>query len=117
MNGPVAARGDVWLADLDEGRGREQAGMRPVVIVSATEIGAGPGDLAVIVPLTTTHRAGQPLHVELAPPDGGTRRHSYAMTEQIRSVSRGRLLRRWGAVEERTMAAIDHRLRVLLDLG
>ena len=27
-------RGDIWLADLDPTRGREQAGRRPVFIVS-----------------------------------------------------------------------------------
>ena len=117
MNGPAAARGDVWLADLDEGRGHEQAGVRPVLVVSASEIGTGPGDLAVVVPLTTTFRAAQPLHVAIEPPDGGTRQASYAMTEQIRAVSRERLLRHWGAIDDDTMERVDHRLRVLLDLG
>ena len=116
MSAPDAARGEVWLADLDEGRGREQAGVRPVLVVSATELGTGPSGLAVVVPLTTTHRPGQPLHVELLPPDGGTRRVSYAMTEQLRAVSRTRLVRRWGAVADPAMARVEHRLRALLDL-
>jgi mRNA interferase MazF len=113
---PDAVRGDIWLADLDEGRGREQQGVRPVLIVSATELGAGPSGLAVIVPLTTTHRPGLPLHVPITPPDGGTRRESYAMTEQIRAVSRHRLLEPWGAVDADTMRQVERRLLVLLDL-
>ncbi|MGI9116901.1 MAG: type II toxin-antitoxin system PemK/MazF family toxin [Gaiellales bacterium] len=116
MSTAEAARGEVWLADLAEGRGREQSGVRPVLVVSATEIGTGPGDLAVIVPLTTTHRPGQALHVSIEPPDGGTRRASYAMVEQIRAVSRARLLRRWGAIGDGTMAQVDFRLSALLDL-
>jgi len=116
VSAPDAMRGDVWLADLDEGRGREQAGVRPVLVVSATEIGTGPSDLAVIVPLTTTYRPGLPLHVPVTPPDGGTRRASYAMTEQIRAVSRHRLLEPWGAVDAETLRQVDRRLLVVLDL-
>lgn len=116
MTAPEAMRGDVWLADLGEGRGHEQSGVRPVLVVSASEIGTGPGGLAVIVPLTTTHRPAQPLHVGVMPPEGGTRRPSYVMSEQVRAVSRNRLLRHWGAIDDRTMDAVDHRLRVVLDL-
>ncbi|MFM7245942.1 MAG: type II toxin-antitoxin system PemK/MazF family toxin [Actinomycetota bacterium] len=116
MSAPRAARGEVWLVDLDAGHGREQAGVRPVLVVSATELGSGPSGLAIVVPLTTTHRPTQPLHVAVRPPDGGTRRVSYAMTEQIRAVSRTRLMRRWGAVSGPTMARVEHRLRVVLDL-
>ena len=60
MSAPRAARGEVWLADLDAGHGREQAGVRPVLVVSATELGSGPSGLAIVVPLTTTHRPTQP---------------------------------------------------------
>lgn len=116
MSATRAIRGEVWLAELDEGHEREQAGVRPVLVVSASELGTGPSGLAVVVPLTTTHRPTQPLHVEVRPPDGGTRRVSYVMTEQIRAVSRARLMRRWGAVSAPTMAAVEYRLRVLLDL-
>ncbi|MFM9123769.1 MAG: type II toxin-antitoxin system PemK/MazF family toxin, partial [Actinomycetota bacterium] len=33
MSAPRAARGEVWLADLDAGHGREQEGVRPVLVV------------------------------------------------------------------------------------
>ncbi len=116
MSIPDAVRGDVWLADLDEGRGREQSGIRPVLVVSATEVGTGRGELAVVLPLTTTHRPEQPLHVEVVTPEGGTRHTSYVMTEQIRSISRGRLLEHWGSVSHATMGRVEYRLRTLLDL-
>ena len=45
-------RGEVWLADLDPTRDREQAGRRPVLIVSEDLFNHGPADLVIICPLT-----------------------------------------------------------------
>jgi mRNA-degrading endonuclease toxin of MazEF toxin-antitoxin module len=38
------------------------------------------------------------------------------MTEQIRAVSRHRLLEPWGAVDAETLRQVDRRLLVVLDL-
>jgi mRNA-degrading endonuclease toxin of MazEF toxin-antitoxin module len=47
-------------------------------------------DLVVAVPFTTRRR-GVPTHVEVRPPAGGLRDLSFAMCEQIRSLSTERL--------------------------
>jgi len=44
-------RGDIWIVDLDPTRGREQPGLRPVLILSRAEFNAL--GLAVIAPITT----------------------------------------------------------------
>jgi mRNA interferase MazF len=111
----VAARGEIWVVDLDPTRGREQRGTRPALVVSADQINNGPAQLVVIVPLTTTER-GVPLHVRIEPPNGGVRELSFAMCEMVRSVSTARLTRSWGKVDARTMAVVEDRLRILLDL-
>ena len=111
----MAARGEIWVVDLDPTRGREQRGTRPALIVSADQINNGPAQLAVIVPLTTTERR-VPLHVRIEPPDGGVREVSFAMCEMVRSVSTSRLVRRWGRLDEQTMRVVEDRLRILLDV-
>ena len=111
----MAARGEIWVVDLDPTRGREQRGTRPALVVSANQINQGPAQLAVVVPLTTTER-GVPLHVRIDLPDGGARDVSFAMCEMVRSVSIERLARRWGRVDARTIAIVEDRLRILLDL-
>ena len=63
-------RGDIWLADLDPTRGREQAGRRPVLIVSVGAFNESKAGLVVVIPLTSTAR-GIPWHVAVVPPDGG----------------------------------------------
>lgn len=44
-------RGDIWLVTLDPTEGREQRGMRPVLIVSASEFNEAT-KLPVVVPIT-----------------------------------------------------------------
>lgn len=108
-------RGEVWNVQLDPTRGREQRGSRPALVVSHNTFNKGPAELVVIVPLTGTFR-GIPLHVEIKPPEGGVKKTSYAKCEDVRSVSKERLTRRWGSVSPATLAAVADRLRVLLDL-
>lgn len=107
----VPGYGEVWLADLDPTAGREQAGLRPVLVVSPTRFNRG--DLVLAVPFTRTDR-GSPLHVRVEPPEGGVRAPSFAMCEQVRALSRRRLRQRWGIVEPGTQRAVAGCLRRLL---
>jgi mRNA interferase MazF len=113
MTTPI--RGDVWLADLDPTRGREQAGKRPVLIVSTDRFNQGPAELVVVVPITSKGK-GIPWHVRITPPDGGVKTASHAMCEMVRCISRERLVKKWGAASDETMFAVDERLRILLEL-
>lgn len=108
-------RGEVWNVDLDPTRGREQQGSRPALVVSHNTFNRGSAELVIVVPLTGTHR-GIPLHVTIEPPEGGVKKTSYAKCEDVRSVSKERLSKRWGAVTPPTLAAVSDRLRILLDL-
>jgi mRNA interferase MazF len=108
-------RGDVWMVGLDPVRGREQAGLRPCLVVSVDLFNHGPSELAIVLPLTSKDKA-QPLHVPIDPPEGGLRLRSFAKCEDVRSVSRDRLGRRLGSVSRATLAAVEERLRILLEL-
>jgi mRNA interferase MazF len=109
------ARGEVWLADLSPTRGREQAGRRPVLIVSEDLFNRGPAGLAIILPMTSTVRP-IPSHVAVSPPEGGLKSKSAVLCEAIRSISTDRLVQRRGAVAPHTLARIEDRLRILLRL-
>lgn len=111
----MASRGEVWLVDLNPTRGREQAGTRPAVVVSAEEFNRGPAGLVIIVPMTTRER-GIPLHVPLDPPEGGLDRRSFIKCEDVRSVSDQRLVRRFGVLSRETLALVADRLRIVLDV-
>jgi mRNA interferase MazF len=108
-------RGEIWHVNLDPTKGREQRGVRPALVVSHNSFNRGAAELVVVVPLTSTFR-GIPLHVKIDPPEGGVKNTSYAKIEDVRSVSKERLAKRWGSVSAATLAAVADRLRVLLDL-
>ena len=107
----IPAYGEIWLADLNPVRGREQRGRRPVLVVSPDRLNRGP--LLIAVPFTRTAR-GTPFHVPVEPPEGGLRDVSYAMCEQVRTLSRERLSRPWGEVSTSTMGEVARRLHLLM---
>jgi mRNA interferase MazF len=111
----LASRGEIWIAELDPVRGREQAGTRPVLIVSTDDFNHGPARLVVAVPLTTRDRR-VPLRVQIDPPDGGVKERSFAICESARSISTSRLVANWGTVAPRTLDRVRDSLRILLDL-
>ena len=116
MSGTVfPQRGEVWLADLDPTQGHEQAGRRPVVVVSVDPFNAGRSGLVVVLPLTS-HVRQLPLHVSVSPPEGGLRVPSVILCDAVRSIDRSRLIDWWGMLEAETLALVEDGLRRLFGL-
>ena len=88
--------GQVWWARPDPSVGREQAARRPVMIVAGSDYLELMTTLALVVPLTTTDR-GWPNHVPIQG-QVDLSGQSFAMSEQVRVVSRDRLDRLAGTV-------------------
>lgn len=107
-------RGAVVWATLSPTAGPEQGGRRPVVVVASDRYLEVVTMLSIVVPVTTVDR-GWPNHVPLNGPTG-LDRPSWAMTEQPRTVDRGRLPAVVGHVDAATEAAIDVWLRDFLAL-
>ena len=102
----------VW-ADPDPTRGSEQAKSRPFVIVSVDQLNGSRLALSIAVPLTRTDFSSS-LHVEIRPPEGGLRERSFAMPEQLRTLSHERVARRLGTLRPATLAELLRRCRLLL---
>lgn len=111
----VPARGEIWLADLNPVRGREQAGMRPCLVISVDPFNQSPAGLVIVLPMTSRNK-GIRSHVAVMPPVGGVREASYVKCEDVRSISVERLVSRWGAVKPDTLRGIEDRLRILMGL-
>ncbi len=108
-------RGEVWLADLGSTRGHEQAGQRPVLVLSVDPFNQGPAGLVIVLPVTSKQR-GVPAHVPVAPPEGGLKSASVILCDAIRSITKDRLMKRWGAASATTLATVEDRVRILLGL-
>jgi len=112
---PSAARGEIWLADLSPVRGHEQAGRRPVLVVSVDAFNQSRAELVVVIPITSTLRP-IPFHIVVHPPEGGLTNPSALLCEAVRSISKDRLVTRRGSVLSATIAQVEDRLRVLMGL-
>jgi len=84
-------------------------------VISVDGFNYGPAGLVVIIPLTTKKK-GIPFHVEIRPPEGGVSRPSFIKCEDLRSVAKERLVKPWGRVAPSTLAEVEDRLRLLMDL-
>ncbi len=110
-------RGDVFDARLNPTEGSEQAGIRPVIIVSRNAINKN-SPIIVIVPLTGAKnvRRSYPNNVPIAKGEGGLTVNSVALGGQVRAISKSRLLRKRGMLSEGTVQQLDQALRITLDL-
>lgn len=105
-------------ADFDPVEGSEQAGIRPALIVSRE---AANRSLSVVVVLPLTSRKpGRIVHIgEISLPsgEGGLPNESIAMCQQIRTISKSRLLGSYGTItDEATRENVREALRIHLDL-
>lgn len=108
-------RGEVWMLNFDPTRGHEQAGTRPALILSVDVFNAGPAGLVIVLPITSRSK-GVRSHVAVQPPEGGLSVVSYIKCEDVRSVAKERLHRRLGNISATTMAEVEDKLRILLNL-
>jgi len=94
----MAAQGELWTADLNPVRGSEQAGFRPVLVVSGNLMNAHL-NVVWVCPLTPKllGYAGNP---QLQPSvENGLSVPSEVLVVHLRSLDRSRLVERLGSVD------------------
>ncbi|MFT0846897.1 type II toxin-antitoxin system PemK/MazF family toxin [Actinomycetaceae bacterium L2_0104] len=96
--------GQVYWVRPDATIGREQSGRRPAVVVSGQGYNEAVTTLVWAVPVTSVDRNWD-NHIELRG-STGLPRASFAMTEQLRVLSRSRLDGLIGVVDDATLTAI-----------
>ncbi|MFT4215776.1 MAG: type II toxin-antitoxin system PemK/MazF family toxin [Micropruina sp.] len=109
---PDLAPGDIVWVFLDPVVGREQSGRRPAVVVSSRGHLAIADTLVIVVPVTSVDR-GWSNHILLQ--GDVPARESWAMTEQVRTISRQRVAGRAGRVDSATLAEIREWIRDFID--
>ena len=89
-------RGDIWWADLNPVRGHEQAGIRPVVVISNDVFNDRSGTVVAVAVTSQEPAAGFPLTLEIL--SASLPRRSWVKVSQIRTLSVERLTTRAGRV-------------------
>ena len=111
---PFPRRGEIWLVNWNPARGSEQAGKRPALVIQ-NDIGNEHAPTTIVAALSTTIRI-YPMNVLIEPPQGGLTKPSIIKTGQILTVSKDRLEKRLGLIEEKKMEEVDRALRLSLAL-
>lgn len=89
-------RGEIYWADLSPVRGREQAGLRPVLVISHDVFNARSGTVIALAITSQPQRAGFPLTLRLE--SARVPKPSWVKMSQVRTLSTERLGRRLAAV-------------------
>jgi mRNA interferase MazF len=111
-------RGDIYFVNLNPVRGREQAGTRPVLVVSADRINRLPLVVTVVV---GTHGANvprdYPTNVRVSPDRSGLPHETVFLCFQLRSLDPARFpAAPAGRLDDQLMLHVGNAMRRCLDL-
>ena len=105
-------RGEIRWADLSPTIGREQAGLRPVLILSHDVFNEHSGTAITIAITSQPQRAGFPLTLELK--TGNLPKRSWAKISQVRTLSTERLGEPVGKLSQEELAQIIEGLNEII---
>lgn len=97
-------RGEIRWADLNSTRGHEQAGERPVLVLSHDVFNDRSGTVIAVALTSQEPRAGFPLTLELR--TAKLPKRSWVKIGQIRTLSTDRIGRRLGRVADEELAEV-----------
>ncbi len=97
-------RGDIYWADLNPVRGHEQAGSRPVVIISKDIFNERSGTVIAMAITSQPQRTGFPLTLELT--GSNLPKQSWVKISQIRTLSTERLGEKMGRIQPEVLSQL-----------
>lgn len=111
-------RGEIWLANLNPGRGTEPGKMRPVLIVQSQVLLDAAHPSTLIIPLTTNLlKDAEPLRIRV-PAQGKLQKTSDLLIDQLRAIDNKRLVS--GPLARCTadvMNLVENAIRDVLDIA
>ena len=106
-------RGEIYWVDWSPGRGSEQTGRRPALIIQNDQANANGNYGLTLVATVSTHGKAVPTHVEVQPsPENGLRAVSYIKCEQLMTIEKARLEHRIGTLSSADMDRVVVALKI-----
>lgn len=115
---PYPRRGEIWDVNWSPGRGAEQQGTRPALIIQNDR-----GNSSLTYPLTIVASMSRterdlPLHVRIAPSEeNGLTDFTDVKCEQLMTIEKSRLIRRRGSISSEELSRVDMALKLSLSLS
>ncbi len=105
-------RGDILWADLNPVKGHEQAGLRPVLVLSPEVFNERSGTVIAMALTSQPQKAGFPLTLEIQ--SCSLPKPTWVKVSQIRTLSAERLGKRMGRVSDEEMSQIVEGLNEII---
>ena len=114
MNDPLPRRGEIWLVNFNPGRGSEQKGIRPALIIQ-NDTGNHYASTIIVAAITTTVKI-YPVTVFLPKRTVGLSKDAMVNLAQILTVDKMRLRKKLGKLSTKLMTRVDVALKISLDI-
>jgi mRNA interferase MazF len=105
-------QGEIWFVDLNPIKGSEQAGQRPVVVISGNLMNEHLA-VVIVVPLTTKIKNYKGNPILIPTKLNGLKTESEMLVFHVRSVSKDRFAKKIGSVGKEEL---DRALKTLNDI-
>ena len=112
----MAKRGEIYYVDWSPGRGTEQTGIRPALVIQ-NDVGNQYSPTTIVVAISSQQRRVYPFQVSVTAQESGLPQDSVIKCEQIQTIDRERIGSLAGALDKNRMAEVDAALHRSLGLA
>jgi mRNA interferase MazF len=107
-------RGEIWMVNFSPGRGSEQTGARPALVIQ-NDIGNRHAATTIVAAVTTTIKK-YPVTVVIPRGEGGLKETSMVNLAQILTIDKNRLMKSIGFLDKERMREIEDAIKVSLGI-
>jgi len=109
-------RGEIYLMNFDPTIGSEIKKTRPALVLQ-NDIANRHSPITIVAAITSKYDATlYPTEVLVKPPEGGLTTNAVVLLNQVRSIDKGRLIKRLGVLKPATMQDVERALQISLGL-
>lgn len=110
----VCKRGEIWLVNFNPGRGSEQKGIRPALIIQ-NDTGNQYASTTIIAAITTTLKK-YPVTVIIDKGKSSLKEQSMVNLAQVLTIDKERLIKKLGQLGTDKMHEIDEAIKISLEV-
>ena len=114
MTPPSPRRGEVWMVNFSPGRGSEQRGTRPALVIQ-NDVGNRYAATTIVAGITSTIKI-YPVTLPLKKGEGGLKEPSMVNLAQILTIDKARLRRRLGTLLPALMEKVSAAIKISLEV-
>ncbi len=109
-------RGNIFLANLEPIKGREQGGIRPVLIIQ-NDISNKYSPVTIVAAITSKiYEKEFPTNIFISKKDSGLDKDSTILLNQIRTIDKTRVIKKIGLLDLQLMHKVDLAIRISLGI-